>query len=94
LSIILAEDVDLGRADMVTGHVSDGTTTTVTAQDPENPDYGSIQMIFTAAPVELRQWVVTDGAGTQTTVILNDIATGVEIGERPFNIEAEARAWE
>lgn len=94
LSIILAENVDLGRADMVTGHVSDGTTTTVTAQDPENPDYGSIQMIFTAAPVELRQWVVTDGAGTQTTVILNDIATGVEIGERPFNIEAEARAWE
>lgn len=94
LSIILAENVDLQRADMVTGHTSDGTTTTVTAQDPENPDYGSIQMIFTGAPVELRQWVVTDGAGTQTTVILNDLATGVEIGERPFNIEAEARAWD
>ena len=31
LSIILAENVDLSRAGMVTGHSSDGTSTTVTA---------------------------------------------------------------
>jgi outer membrane lipoprotein-sorting protein len=93
LSIILERDVDLGRRNMVTGHTSDGTTTTVTAQDPARPEYGSIQMVFTADPVELRQWVVTDGSGSQTTVILNDLRTGVEIGERPFNIMAEMREW-
>jgi outer membrane lipoprotein-sorting protein len=93
LSIILAETVDLGRADMVTGHSSDGTTTTVRAQDPENPDRGSIELVFTADPVELRQWVVTDATGTQTTVILNDLRTGVEIGDRAFNILAEMADW-
>lgn len=93
LSIILAQNVDLDRANMVTGHVSDGTTTTVTAQDPENPDYGSIQMVFTADPVELRQWIVTDNTGSQTTVILNDLVSGGQIGDRLFNITAEMNDW-
>lgn len=93
LNIILERNVDLTRARMVTGHTSDGTTTTVTAQDPENPEYGSIQMVFTAAPVELRQWIVTDDAGGQTTVILNDLTTGGQIGDILFNIQAEMAKW-
>jgi outer membrane lipoprotein-sorting protein len=93
LSIILEENIDLSRAGMVTGHTSDGTTTTVTAQDPQNPGYGSIQLVFTADPVELRQWVVTDDTGSQTTVVLNDIQTGVNIGDRLFNIQAEMAQW-
>lgn len=89
LSIILAQNVDFSRARMVTGHTSDGTTTTVTAQDPDHPEYGSIQLVFTAAPVELRQWIVTDDTGSATTVILNDVASGGSIGDRLFNIQAE-----
>lgn len=92
LSIILAENVNLGQAGMVTGHTSDGTTTTVTAQDPQHPEYGSIQMVFTADPVELRQWIVTDDTGQQTTVVLNDVATGGQIGDGQFNILAEMSA--
>ena len=93
LSIILAENVDLSRAGMVTGHSSDGTSTTVMAQDPQHPEYGSIQLVFTANPVELRQWVVTDDTGTPTTVVLNDVQTGARIGDRPFNIQAEMDSW-
>jgi len=93
LNIILERNVDLTRARMVTGHVSDGTATTVTAQDPEHPEYGSIQMVFTAAPVELRQWIVTDDAGGQTTVILNDLTTGGQIRDILFNIQAEMANW-
>ncbi|WP_226624213.1 LolA family protein [Alloyangia pacifica] len=70
LSIILARNVNLGRAGMVTGHSYDGTATTVTAQDPEHPDRGTIQMKFTGNPVQLRQWVITDGNGSKTTVVL------------------------
>lgn len=91
LSIILAANVNLGRADMVTGHTSDGTTTTITAQDPDNPEYGSIQMVYTGAPVELRQWIITDDTGQQTTVILNDLQSGGSIGDILFNIQAEMR---
>ena len=93
LSIILARNVNLGQARMVTGHTSDGTTTTITAQDPARPEQGNIQLVFTANPVELRQWIVTDNAGGQTTVILNDLRTGGQIGDILFNIQAEMRKW-
>lgn len=93
LNIILERNVDLGRRDMVTRHVSDGTTTTVTAQDPAKTEYGSIQLVFTAGPVELRQWIVTDDAGGQTTVILNDLRAGGNINDRLFNIQAEMSDW-
>ena len=79
LSIILAERVDLGRANMVVGHAFDGTATVVTAQDPENPDYGSIELMFTGNPVELRKWVIHDASGARTTVILGALETGVEL---------------
>lgn len=91
LSIILEQNVDLGRRRMVTGHTSDGTTTTVTAQDPDHPEYGNIQLVFTGNPVELRQWVVTDDTGGQTTVILNDVVPGASIGDARFNIRSEMR---
>lgn len=93
LSIILEREVDLARRNMVTGHTSDGTTTTVTAQDPDNPDLGSIQLVFTADPVELRQWVVTDDTGTATTVILNDLRQGGRVDDILFNITREMDRW-
>lgn len=86
LSIILARQVDLGRARMVTGHAFDGTATVVTAQDPENPEYGNIQMKFTGNPVELRQWVINDGNGGQTTVVLGELKKGGNLPNRLFDV--------
>ena len=85
LSIILARNVDLSRAKMVVGHDYDGTATIVTAQDPENAEYGNIQMKFTDAPVQLRQWVVNDSSGSQTTVVLGALTTGGALANRLFN---------
>lgn len=86
LSLILARNVDLGRAKMVRGHKYDGTATTVTAQDPEHPEYGSIQMKFTANPVELRQWIINNGNGSQTTVILGDLKKGGSLANSLFDV--------
>ena len=91
LSIILADNVNLGRAKMVTGHSYDGTATTVTAQDPANPQYGNIQMKFTGNPVQLRQWVINDGNGSTTTVVLGDMQAGGNISNSLFDT-AGARA--
>ncbi len=85
LSIILARNVNLGRAGMVTGHSYDGTATTVTAQDPSHPEYGSIQMKFTDNPVELRQWIVRDGNGTTTTVVLGGLSA-TNLSNRTFDV--------
>lgn len=85
LSIILARNVNLGQADMVVGHDFDGTATIVTAQDPENPEYGNIQMKFTDTPVQLRQWIINDSGGGRTTVILGEMTTGGQLSNRLFN---------
>lgn len=91
LSIILARNVNLSRARMVTGHSSDGTSTTVRAQDPDHPDYGSIDLVFTDNPVELRQWVVNDSGGGRTTVVLGALRSGVQIADEAFVIPGKNR---
>jgi hypothetical protein len=77
---------------MVVGHTDDGTSTTVRAQDPEHPEYGTIDLVFTSSPVELRQWIITDDLGAQTTVILGEMKKGGSLGARLFDISAEANA--
>jgi len=91
LSIILARNVNLGQAKMVTGHAYDGKATTVTAQDPENPQYGNIQMKFTGPTPELRQWIINDGNGSQTTVILGDLKKGGSLPNTLFDTSKGGR---
>jgi len=86
LKIVLARNVDLTRERMVTGHASDGKTTTIQAQDPAHPEYGNIELVFTADPVELRQWVINDSAGARTTVVLGDLRTGMQLADDRFVI--------
>jgi len=90
LNLILARAVALGRAKMVVNHVEDGNATRVRAQDPENPEYGTIDLVFTANPVTLRQWVITDDLGQQTTVILGELKTGGNYPPSLFSIDTEA----
>ncbi len=90
LSLILAPKVDLGSAKMVVAHREDGPATRVTAQDPEHPEYGRIDLVFTANPTELRQWVITDDSGSQTTMILGDMRKGVQLSSNQFDIPTEA----
>lgn len=87
LKIILAKNVNLGRANMVTGHSYDGTATIVTAQDPEHPEYGNIQLKFTGNPVELRQWIINDDSGSRTTVVLGALKKGGNMPHRLFDID-------
>ena len=89
LNLILAKNVDLGRAKMVVGHKDDGTSTKVIAQDPAHPEYGTIELVFTDSPVELRQWVITDDTGNQTTVILGDMQKGMDLKGSLFSIDGE-----
>ena len=89
LNLILERNVDFGSRNMVIGHEFDGTATIVTAQDPEHPEYGHLQLKFTDDPVELRQWVVFDGQGSKTTVVLGQLETPDELPGSLFSIEFE-----
>jgi outer membrane lipoprotein-sorting protein len=89
LNLILAPQIDLARAKMVVGHAEVDNTTRVTAQDPEHPEYGTIELVFTADPVALRQWVITDDLGQQTTVILGELTPAETLSASLFNISQE-----
>jgi outer membrane lipoprotein-sorting protein len=87
LSIILAKNVNLSRAKMVVGHTADDKSTTVKAEDPEHPEYGHIELVFTSNPIELRQWVINDDAGSRTTVILGELDKKARMNNTLFNPE-------
>ena len=85
LSIILARNVNLGQANMVTGHGFDGQQTIVRAQDPNHPEYGFIEMSFADSPSALTGWVIHDGTGGQTRIRLDGMETGMELSRSLFN---------
>jgi len=87
LAIILKKDVNLRTSGLIVSHVEEGPLTKVIAQDPNHPDYGKIQLVFTAEPVELRQWIVTDQSGQKTTVILGDLDKSVYLPASLFDID-------
>lgn len=89
LNLILARTVDLARAKMVVGHSEEGPLTTVIAQDPDHPEYGTLTLAFSADPIALRQWTVTDESGNRTTVVLDDLRTGMTYQPSTFSISFE-----
>lgn len=89
LRIILQRNVNLARSGMVSEHSFDGTSTRVVARDPDRPNIGSITLVFTPNPIELRQWIITDEGGAQTTVILGALEQGGRIPARYFSIPQE-----
>ncbi|MDG4650295.1 outer membrane lipoprotein carrier protein LolA [Roseibacterium sp. SDUM158017] len=89
LSIILDGNVNLGSEGMVVGHDFDGTATRVVARDPDRPEIGSLTMVFTDDPVELRQWIVTDQTGQDTTVVLGALEEADSLPQLLFSIPQE-----
>lgn len=88
LKVILQKNVNLSASGIVVGHSYDGTSTFVKAQDPQHPEYGTIEMVFTANPVELRQWIIHNDSG-QTTVILGDMDKNTRLPNILFDITHE-----
>ena len=66
-----------------------GIATRVVAQDPENPEYGTIELVFTNDPVALSSWVITDDMGNKTDVILERMILGGDLPPSLFNITLE-----
>lgn len=85
LSLILGRNIDLTRANMVQNARFDGVSTTVTARDPDNPENGFIELSFTDNPTQLRQWIIHDGNGSTTTVILGAFETGMTLPSSLFD---------
>jgi outer membrane lipoprotein-sorting protein len=84
LNLLLKDRVNLREEGAVTGVESADGQMKVTAVDPGSPNDGSITMVFSDNPLELRQWIITDAEGQTTTVALSEVRRGVDISITKF----------
>ncbi len=86
LNLLLREDVDLGAENAIQLVEQSRGQYRVTAVDPSGEAQGSITMVFTANPIQLKQWVITDPQGLTTTIALRTVQEGVSVDMADFNI--------
>ena len=91
LNLILSQTVDLGAAKMVIGHTEVGDVTVVKVQDPKHPNYGTIDLVFSENPIALKEWIITDDIGNQTSVTLDELVTGGRYPASLFSMEVELK---
>jgi len=91
LDILLSKRVDLRNNGAVQSIETSGGQMRVRAIDPDHPDQGSITMVFSDNPLELRQWIVVDAQGLTTTVALSATRANVDIDPNKFFIEEPKR---
>ena len=86
LNVILAEEVDLIRDSQVIAVFIAEEQVTVSLQDDSGEAPGLLTMMFDPASFELRQWVVTDAQGLDTSITLQNVVAGAEIPRQHFRI--------
>jgi outer membrane lipoprotein-sorting protein len=84
LGFLLEEDIQLSGDVTVTDVEEAGGELHVTLVQTEEPDQGSITLVFAEQPLELRRWTVVDEQGLPTHVVLDGIETGVPLDDELF----------
>jgi len=84
LNFFLKENVDLARDTEVVGFLKTPTEWRVSARDGSGEMDGTITMIFDAGSLALKEWVITDGFGGNTRLLLSDLVYNQRLNPRLF----------
>jgi outer membrane lipoprotein-sorting protein len=84
LGLLLRREIRFGGDIEVMEVTRSGGALGITLRRRDNPAEGRITLVFSEAPMELRQWLVVDGQGRQTRVTLSAIETGMPLERRLF----------
>ena len=84
LGFLLEEDIELGGDVTVTAVDEAGGELRVTLVQTDEPNQGSITLVFGEQPLELRRWTVVDAQGLPTHVMLDGIETGITLDDELF----------
>lgn len=87
LYLLLKDDVNLAREGAVKKIERAANQMRITAINPDDPSQGSITLVFTDNPLELRQWIVVDQQGLTTTVALRELRSNISLKPELFVIE-------
>lgn len=72
LKVLVAERIDLSHDTLVKDVEQGVRRLSVTLQDPEEPEQGSLTLEFSDDPLILRQWRLVDAQGGETVVAITD----------------------
>ncbi len=86
LSLLSRNDIDVTQSRFVRLIETRNSQIHMVMFDPEHTDRGTMRLIFDQNPVELRQWVVTEGNGLESVVRLGQLTKNVSIDPMLFNI--------
>ncbi|MDO8422216.1 MAG: outer membrane lipoprotein carrier protein LolA [Parvibaculum sp.] len=91
LGILLSPHVDLAKEVNVLAVEHQAGALRVKLADKSGNAPGDITLVFDEPALQLRQWVVTDAQGLQTTLALRNIQTGLRADNALFTLKTEQR---
>lgn len=91
LGLLLEDHVDLATEVKIMSVERQPGALRIKLADTTGNAPGDLTLVFDEPSLQLRQWIVTDAQGLQTTVALRNIQTGVRAANALFVIKGEQR---
>ena len=86
LGLLLNENVDLKTNRSVLGVFEQNDELIVQARSALNQNRSNITLVFSLPTIELRQWIVKDNQGGNTTVALGNVQIGAHLDPAVFTV--------
>ena len=86
---ILANDLNLTRNTMVSGHYANDRLTWIVLRDPQRRTQDSVSLVFRKSPLELAGWEYNHASGETTLVAIHNLEPVEEMPAILFNAEWE-----
>ena len=86
LSLLTRNDIDVTQSKFVRLIETRNGQIQVVLFDPEHTDRGTMRLIFDQNPMELRQWVITEGNGLESVVRLGRLTKNISIDPFLFSV--------
>ena len=87
-SVFVAENIRFGEDVLVNGVEREASILRVTLEKAGRPGLGSLTLVFTDNPLDLRQWIVVDAQGYVTRITLVGTQLGVALDPELFDAPA------
>ena len=89
LALILSKQLNLVDSSNILSHEYTQSETSLSLFDPEHPERGHIELIFSGNTPILDRWVMHDESGNITLISIDHYVTNISLGTMQFNIPIE-----
>ena len=89
ISLLLNSEIDLINSGIVSNYKEVSGEAVLVIRDSIKPERGSVELLFSGAQPELKQFIVKNENGTSTSIALEDIEYPKNINDTLFSIALE-----